>query len=214
MKAYRLQLDDGKYEFFVESGILKCLRYGKEWREFTGDKAVHALFDYCESLQAQIARDPPHDASQLLQWVREMVASYDRLGTGEIDSRNVLIDDWRKLLALAERGAGHEPHITSRTVELTDDQRKMLTARGVEEIPPTKCCQGANAACENGRSCAYIARSVDARIAELERALGNCRLLAMKRLHKGATEQADWEAILRFCNEAGCGPSPLRTGNS
>jgi hypothetical protein len=49
-----------------------------------------------------------------------------------------------------------------------------------------------------------------ARIAELERALGNCRLLAMKRLHKGAVEKADWEAILRFCTEAGCGPSPLR----
>lgn len=48
------------------------------------------------------------------------------------------------------------------------------------------------------------------RVAELERALGNCRLLAMKRLHKGAIEKADWEAILRFCTEAGCGPSPLR----
>jgi hypothetical protein len=48
------------------------------------------------------------------------------------------------------------------------------------------------------------------RIAELEKALSNCRLLAMKRLHKGAVEKADWEAILRFCTEAGCGPSPLR----
>lgn len=48
------------------------------------------------------------------------------------------------------------------------------------------------------------------RITELEKALGNCRLLAMKRLHKGAVEQVDWEAILRFCTEAGCGPSPLR----
>jgi hypothetical protein len=50
----------------------------------------------------------------------------------------------------------------------------------------------------------------DASIAELEKALGNCRLLAMRRLHKGAVELADWEAILRFCTEAGCGPSPLR----
>lgn len=49
-----------------------------------------------------------------------------------------------------------------------------------------------------------------ARIAELAKALGNCRLLAIKRLHKGAVEKADWEAILRFCTEAGCGPSPLR----
>lgn len=49
-----------------------------------------------------------------------------------------------------------------------------------------------------------------ARIAELEKALGNCRLLAMRRLHKGAVEKADWEEILRFCTDAGCGPSPLR----
>lgn len=49
-----------------------------------------------------------------------------------------------------------------------------------------------------------------ARVAGLETALGNCRLLAMKRLHRGAVEKADWEAILRFCIEAGCGPSPLR----
>lgn len=49
-----------------------------------------------------------------------------------------------------------------------------------------------------------------ARIAAVERALSNCCLLAMKRLHKGAIEKADWEAILRFCTEAGCGPSPLR----
>lgn len=59
------------------------------------------------------------------------------------------------------------------------------------------------------RQSAHLAET-QRRVNVLEQALGNCRLLAMKRLHKGATEQADWEAILRFCTEAGCGPSPLR----
>lgn len=40
-------LYDGKYHFYeIEPGILKCDRYGEEWRDFTGDKAVSGLFDY------------------------------------------------------------------------------------------------------------------------------------------------------------------------
>lgn len=40
-------LEDGKYEFYEEKpGVIKCKRYGKEWRDFIGDNAVYALFQY------------------------------------------------------------------------------------------------------------------------------------------------------------------------
>jgi hypothetical protein len=49
----------GKYEFYKdEKGILHCKRYGKEWRDFVGDKAVTALFDY--ALQLSEAVDTYH----------------------------------------------------------------------------------------------------------------------------------------------------------
>jgi len=48
----------------------------------------------------------------------------------------------------------------------------------------------------------------DSRIAELEKALDNCRLLAMRKAHREPS--TDWEHIIRFCTEAGRGPSPLR----
>jgi len=41
-----LILCEGKYIFCEEESILKCLRYGEPWREFVGDKAVSALFDF------------------------------------------------------------------------------------------------------------------------------------------------------------------------
>lgn len=38
---------DGKYIFRLDTDThtLVCLRYGEPWREFVGDKAIHALFD-------------------------------------------------------------------------------------------------------------------------------------------------------------------------
>lgn len=43
----KIILEDGKYEFYEkEPGILACKRYGEEWREFLGDKAIYALFQY------------------------------------------------------------------------------------------------------------------------------------------------------------------------
>ncbi len=46
----KVELSDGKYTFYESNHILKCHRYGEPWREFTGDNAVHALFDYCIEL--------------------------------------------------------------------------------------------------------------------------------------------------------------------
>lgn len=47
MKGREVNLCDGKYKFKEEDDGLICLRYGEPWREFIGDKAVHALFDLC-----------------------------------------------------------------------------------------------------------------------------------------------------------------------
>jgi len=40
-------LENGKYRFYVKDDILCCDRYGEPWRDFIGDKAVHALFQEC-----------------------------------------------------------------------------------------------------------------------------------------------------------------------
>lgn len=50
-----LKLCDGKYKFYVgEPGVLICDRYDKPWRDFTGDKAVQALYDYAQELRSAL----------------------------------------------------------------------------------------------------------------------------------------------------------------
>lgn len=43
-----LVLDDGEYDFYIDkiTHSLMCKRYDKYWREFLGDKAIIALFNY------------------------------------------------------------------------------------------------------------------------------------------------------------------------
>ena len=50
----KLVLCDGKYTFYVAGVSLYCDRYADHWREFVGDKAVHALFDKCIELQKTV----------------------------------------------------------------------------------------------------------------------------------------------------------------
>jgi hypothetical protein len=45
-----IELDDGKYRFYIKDNVLVCERYGGEWRNFIGDKAVMSLFDRCLEL--------------------------------------------------------------------------------------------------------------------------------------------------------------------
>jgi hypothetical protein len=54
MSEDKITLDDGKYEFTDRDYVLTCTRYGKEWRDFTGDHAVHFLFSYAIELRAQL----------------------------------------------------------------------------------------------------------------------------------------------------------------
>jgi len=45
-----ISLEGGKYLFYLDGFTLKCKRYDEDWREFLGDKAVSALFEYALSL--------------------------------------------------------------------------------------------------------------------------------------------------------------------
>lgn len=51
-----MRLCSGKYEFYVDrdNHALFCKRHGQDWRDFVGDKAVRALFDYAEELEKRI----------------------------------------------------------------------------------------------------------------------------------------------------------------
>ena len=47
-------LEDGKYRFYIEDNTVKCDRYGKPWRDLTGDKAIYALLTHAIELQQRI----------------------------------------------------------------------------------------------------------------------------------------------------------------
>jgi len=51
-------LDDGKYRFWApdppDDFQLFCERYGEPWRDFVGDNAVHALFEYAVEQRKEV----------------------------------------------------------------------------------------------------------------------------------------------------------------
>lgn len=51
-----LVLEDGKYTFQYEAGRMIILRYGEQWREVTGDKAIGALFSQVRDQQDLLRR--------------------------------------------------------------------------------------------------------------------------------------------------------------
>lgn len=60
-----ITLDDGKYIFDIENYSVICKRYNEDWRDFIGDKAIYALFNYALKLQACLA-DITCDCSYIL----------------------------------------------------------------------------------------------------------------------------------------------------
>ncbi len=56
---------DNKYLFHEENCSLKCKRYGMEWRQFVGDKAVGRLYSFALELRAllKMAKCPNCDGS-------------------------------------------------------------------------------------------------------------------------------------------------------
>jgi len=48
-------LEDGKYSFQRTNYHIICKRHDEDWRDFIGDKAVWALFNYTLNLQAEFA---------------------------------------------------------------------------------------------------------------------------------------------------------------
>lgn len=48
-----IDLCEGKYHWHDDGISLQCRRNGIEWRDFTGDNALKALYDHATDLQAE-----------------------------------------------------------------------------------------------------------------------------------------------------------------
>jgi hypothetical protein len=56
----RINIDNEKYTVVVsETGVLKVLRYGEEWRDCTGDKFILSMTLELEALRKEIERLKP-----------------------------------------------------------------------------------------------------------------------------------------------------------
>ena len=52
-----IKTDGGKYTYqFTHDGKTQILRYGKEWRNETGDGALLSLMQYAEELEAKVKK--------------------------------------------------------------------------------------------------------------------------------------------------------------
>lgn len=47
---FELTVENGKYTFINNNGVVSILRYGKEWRNEAGDKALLSLPQYVEEM--------------------------------------------------------------------------------------------------------------------------------------------------------------------
>lgn len=56
MSKETIELEDGKYTFVSDNGVMSCLRYGDSWRDMAGDKAVGALFYHAKELEEVVNR--------------------------------------------------------------------------------------------------------------------------------------------------------------
>lgn len=56
MAKESIRLEDGKYTFVSDNGVMSCLRYGDSWRDMVGEKAVGALFDHTKELENIVNR--------------------------------------------------------------------------------------------------------------------------------------------------------------
>jgi hypothetical protein len=87
----KVSVDNGKYTVIMaQNGSMKCLRYGEEWRDLTGDGMVLALAQEIEALRkagnnlrdAQKAYMENRGNQELGKKVGEMAAKLDEvLGT-------------------------------------------------------------------------------------------------------------------------------------
>lgn len=59
-----ITLCDGKYEFYRDAAGLLCKRHGEPWRDFLGDKAISALFEYALEMRQKSYSDEYLDQSQ------------------------------------------------------------------------------------------------------------------------------------------------------
>jgi hypothetical protein len=51
---FKVEFEDGKYTFVNDNGIVEILRYGKPWRNESGDKALLCLLQKFEQQQEEL----------------------------------------------------------------------------------------------------------------------------------------------------------------
>lgn len=55
--SYDITVGDGKYRILWDDDGFRALRYGKEWRDLTGDSLVLVLVQEVEALRKQIRKE-------------------------------------------------------------------------------------------------------------------------------------------------------------
>ena len=51
---YQIDVENGKYTFLNNSGVVSIKRYGEAWRDESGDKALLCLLQHVEELELEI----------------------------------------------------------------------------------------------------------------------------------------------------------------
>jgi hypothetical protein len=101
----QIDLDNGKYTFFLAEGSLYCLRNGKPWRDFIGDKATSSLFELALAQSAEIKRLQKHlwAAANQLEGVSLAVESH-----GKNINTAFFITEYKKNSDIARQALPHE----------------------------------------------------------------------------------------------------------
>lgn len=66
---FSIVLCDGKYEFYRDAAGVLCKRNGEPWRDFLGDKAISALFEY--ALNTPASETAPPSSDDPVAWMNE-----------------------------------------------------------------------------------------------------------------------------------------------
>ena len=88
-----VSLEGGKYEIIDhEDGRLEARRYGEPWRDLTGDKLVHSLFDFAQKLAQYSSTKPIGDISAAILDELSNTPSFDEALQRHMDKHG-----WRHL---------------------------------------------------------------------------------------------------------------------
>lgn len=76
--TFKIEIEEGKYTFINDNGIVSILRHGKEWRNESGDKALLRLLQQVEQYRNEIIKlrgkahlSCPNCYEDCMSWVSE-----------------------------------------------------------------------------------------------------------------------------------------------